>query len=408
MMKTLFIGGMYSKEYEGFFRKNIKNDGYQSAANAFQWSIIKGLFENDADYEVVSFPSLPCYPNGYNNRFTPEVPIAYNGRNVGISLKYNTTILLKEFSIHFRLKKYLKRWVKKNSGEKLVIMTYSPQAAILSAVHSVKKSFPNVATCNIIADLVDDATNPVFKLSIPKYIQARIEQIVVRKSYDFTDKFVLLSEAMLEKIPQANHRYIVVEGIAGDIDSSSDYQLKSSDVKTILYAGTIQKFAGVFDLVKAFKMTKDENYRLEVCGSGADVLEFKQLIEDDPRIIYHGMIPRDEVLKLQKTATLVVNPRKPSVSLTRYSFPSKTMEYLSSGTPMLGYRLEGIPSDYYPYFYSPEDEENETLAKTIDTIFLKSEEERWQFAESAKDFIIKNKTPFEQAKRILSFLAAEQ
>ena len=41
-----------------------------------------------------------------------------------------------------------------------------------------------------------------------------------------------------------------------------------------------------------------------------------------------------------------VNPRPGAADFTRYSFPSKTLEYLDAGKPVLAYRNDGIPPEY--------------------------------------------------------------
>lgn len=63
----------------------------------------------------------------------------------------------------------------------------------------------------------------------------------------------------------------------------------------------------------------------------------------DRRIQYLGSIPHDEILQLQRTASLLVNPRTPEGIYTKYSFPSKTMEYLASGTPTLYMNCQEFP-----------------------------------------------------------------
>ena len=63
------------------------------------------------------------------------------------------------------------------------------------------------------------------------------------------------------------------------------------------------------------------------------------------RIEFLGMLPRTDVLELQSKATILVNPRQPVGDFTKYSFPSKTIEYMASGTPLLMYKLPGIPEE---------------------------------------------------------------
>ena len=101
----------------------------------------------------------------------------------------------------------------------------------------------------------------------------------------------------------------------------------------------------------------------------------------------------------------MINPRKPYLSVTRFSFPSKTMEYLSSGTPMIGYKLEGIPSEYYPYYYTVEDLTSDGLAEVITNVLTKPSEELEAKAKKAFDFIASNKTAEIQAAKIIDFLS---
>jgi hypothetical protein len=47
-----------------------------------------------------------------------------------------------------------------------------------------------------------------------------------------------------------------------------------------------------------------------------------------------------------KSADILVNPRPNNEIYTRYSFPSKNIEYLLSGKVVLGYKLDGMPDCY--------------------------------------------------------------
>ena len=59
-----------------------------------------------------------------------------------------------------------------------------------------------------------------------------------------------------------------------------------------------------------------------------------------------GQVSLNEARALQKTADVLVNPRLNEGEYTKYSFPSKTMEYLSTGRPVVCYKLDGIPDEY--------------------------------------------------------------
>src|SRR5690606_24382556 len=125
---------------------------------------------------------------------------------------------------------------------------------------------------------------------------------------------------------------------------------------------------GIETLLKAFSFTSNPKYKLMICGDGdAKDLVYDYLHKDD-RIKYLGKLPHDKTLLLQKNADLLVNPRTPKGEFTKFSFPSKTMEYLALGTPVLMYKLPGIPNEYFNYCYTIDDYSHEALANKINEI----------------------------------------
>ena len=241
--------------------------------------------------------------------------------------------------------------------------------------------------------------------SFLKKVQLTIQYYQTKKLYKDIDKFILLSKYMVEKIPEAKEKNIVVEGVAKGV-----FNLKTkrncSIEKKLLYTGTIEEFAGVKILVDSFLLTQDPNYRLVLCGYGDENLidYIKQMSQKDSRIQFLGRVDREEAVRLQREATVLINPRQPNGAITKYSFPSKTMEYMTSGTPMIGYKLEGIPEEYYDNMYTIEDNKIETLAKCIDEVLSLSQTDLNEKARKAFEFIKNNKTSQMQVRKIIDFL----
>lgn len=404
-MKILFVTGVYSRESEPILRNQCVNTGLDMAANTFQWNIIEGLAETGVDFHVISYPFLPAYPFRYKCMITPQDDIIWEGRKIGSMLSYNSLFFIKHLSIQNRLYHYAKRWVNEiyQESEEIWIISYTPCSFFSNAIIKLKKKYPRIKYCTIVADLVDDATNPSFNLSLPKLIQAKREQRLVKQSYASIDKFILLSKYMEEKIPPAKDNNIIIEGLASKVDSDS-VKIKDSSLKVLLYAGALEEFTGIIDLLDSFLATDNKSFRLIICGGGSLSKQVRVIADNDNRITFLGNIPRNEVIKLQKEVTLLINPRKPLFDLTRYSFPSKTIEYMSSGTPMIGYKLDGIPEEYFNHMYIPNDLSNESLTQTLNDTLSRDPIELKEFGESAKDFIRNNKEASIQVAKILSFL----
>ena len=109
---------------------------------------------------------------------------------------------------------------------------------------------------------------------------------------------------------------------------------------------------------------KGENYELWLCGNG-DLDMVREFSDKDKRIKYLGILSHKEVKALQKQASILVNPRHSYDRYTMYSFPSKTMEYMASGTPTLMSRLKSLPKEYYEHLFFFDDESIEGMSKTI-------------------------------------------
>ena len=103
---------------------------------------------------------------------------------------------------------------------------------------------------------------------------------------------------------------------------------------------------------------------------------------------------------------LLVNPRTPEGEFTKYSFPSKTMEYMASGVPVLMYRLPGIPEEYFNYCYKVEDVGETALTKAIEDVLNKSSEELANMGKSAREFILEHKNPIAQMGKVVEFIKA--
>lgn len=307
----------------------------------------------------------------------------------------------KAASVRHRTEKNIIRWVKANQDkkEKIVILIYNS----CSACKRIKKKFPEVSIVSVVTDLVDNIMEAAIYNSPLKRIQATLVTRQVKSLYPYIDKFVLLSKLMEEKIPQAVGRSIVVEGIYAEDGQRAQVQ-KEGDARVLLYTGGMDEYSGVRALVEAFRQTSNPDFRLKVFGIGGLVPFVKQESEKDKRIEYGGVLPHSEIVRLQAQATCLINPRKPNGDITKYSFPSKTMEYMASATPMIGYRLEGMPQEYYQHMYTPRDLSVEALCETIERVLTLPKKEMEAFGEKARRFILENKTAGQQVAKIIEFI----
>ena len=127
-------------------------------------------------------------------------------------------------------------------------------------------------------------------------------------------------------------------------------------------------------------------------------------LEKDSRISYLGLLPTEKVRELQRQVTLLVNPRHSAEEFTKYSFPSKTLEYMASGTPVLMSPLPSMPNEYKEYLYLFDDETVEGMSKAMADILAKDEKELSAKGIGAKSFIMERKNPKAQVEKIIEII----
>ena len=405
VMKILFVSSIIPEAYLTYF-KSYSKVGVGGASDVFQKAVLQGLVENDANFDIISYPTLGCFPHNYKKIFTPQGVFEVANGKKGKLRRYCTILGIKEKSLQWRAKRDIGKWLKANNAaeEPVAVLTYNFDTPAMWALMRLKKHYPKMVVATIVTDLVDDFFNPIYKIGRIKAIQLRAQEKIVRQSYKIVDKFILLSKPMEEKIPQAVGKSIVVEGISHK-DDYTFIPKNECKIKTLLYTGSLGDQTSVKELVDGFLLTVNPDFRLVICGDGKYAPYIRQKTIEDNRIIFKGFVARDEAVRLQQEATAVINPRKPTIDLTRYSFPSKTIEYLSSGTPMIGFKLNGIPDEYFNYMYTVDGLADSDMAQTITAVLEKPQNELNKKAENAMLFVAENKNSKVQIARILDFIA---
>lgn len=217
--------------------------------------------------------------------------------------------------------------------------------------------------------------------------------------------YVLLTEAMNDYIRNSHKPYVILEGHA---DISMREKIPAMDKKqparTVFYAGGVSRQYGLADLTEGFLKADIPNARLEIYGPGDYVKELQQIAEKDHRVFYGGMLLNTQIVEKEQEATLLVNPRPTHEEFVKYSFPSKTMEYMASGTPVLTTRLPGMPKEYYPHVYFIEEESADGIASALKTVLERSDEELFRKGQEARDFVLNGRNNVVQAEKLLSML----
>ena len=146
------------------------------------------------------------------------------------------------------------------------------------------------------------------------------------------------------------------------------------------------------------------NTELHVYGSGDYVEKLTELVRERENVKYLGVAPNSEIVKAEVAATLLINPRPSHEDYTKYSFPSKTMEYLATGVPVVMNRLPGIPKEYEEHIFYTENSTAKALAEAITNVLNIDDNILLNHGRKAAAFIFENKNSEAQAKKTVELI----
>ena len=370
-MKILVICGIYAEENEQEVLSCTKGYAEQSA-NIFQRKLIRGIEKNKIDFKVISAPLIGAYPMRFKkSRFTgfSEKCDKYE------YVMFNNIWGIRNISRADSLKKSIKKYFEKEAEEEFLILVYCPHTPFLEAAIYAKELKPKSKVCLVVPDLpqymnLNESGRGLYDFFKKIDIQ-HMEKFIAK-----VDSFVLLTEPMKDVLHVGERPYIVVEGIV-DLDS---YKIKeknivSDGIKRIVYTGKMNMKFGIKELVDSFTQIEDSNYRLILCGDGDARPYVEEKAKIDKRIEYKGMVTSSKAKEYIDLADVLVNPRPNNEEYTKYSFPSKNIEYLMTGKPVVAYMLDGMPGYYKDFLFEiPSGELNfkQTLLESSEKKLAKS------------------------------------
>lgn len=396
-MKILYISALSSERLiSHIYSKTQANPGF--AVQKFSRLLVKGLVHNDA--EVISISNAPI-----TREFTKRLWINL-GRETEESVAYQympfiNIPFLKQICIFVCSFFYVLIWGLKYREDKAIICdVLCVSSSIGSLLASKLCGLRSVAVVTDIYDQMVGQKTRGFKTVIKK-----LAGILNKKYVGLFDRYILLTEDMNAIVNPKKKPFIVMEALCDE--KLSDVVWESADKsfpKVIMYAGGLEEKYGLKMLVQAFRTISDDNIELHLYGSGSYVAELVDETKEDRRIKFWGVKSNAEIVEAESKATLLVNPRFTTEEFTRYSFPSKNMEYMVSGTPVLTTKLPGMPSDYYPYVYLIEDETVDGFASAMSSILQLPSEIMQRKGLAARNFVLREKNNIRQGGRIMNLI----
>lgn len=387
-MKVLFICGYFDKNEERDIINNSKGNIHYSA-NLFQQRIIDGFKENNVDITILSAPFVGTFPLEYKK-------IIYFPKSDENYVSFFNLWAIRNYFRYRSLEKKVKKDI--NIREYNYIFVYAPHTPFMKLNKKIKIKQKNCKSILIIPDL-PQFMNLNKNKSIVYTLLKKLDIKLFYNLNNYFDKYILLTKEMNKIINKLEKDNLVIEAITADNIKISNSKIENS-LKTIVYTGRINESFGVKNLIESFLKIKDSNINLIICGNG-DLNEYiKEKQFQDNRIKFYGQVSKTIARNFELNASLLINPRLNDSEYTKYSFPSKNLEYLSTGNKTLCYKLDGIPDEYDNFLYYIDEYESLEIAIKEN---LNHNFNKYTNAELQK--FLESKSCTNQIKKILEFIS---
>ena len=378
-MRVIYVSNLcLPKVYEGLFEdKRLKSS---EAVQKYHRIMAEGFALNGC--EVISLGVVPANKN-VRDKFI-SLP---DGELNGVKYKHLRTInlpiikqLLNAVGVYFNVLKY-------GNKESFVICDGLSYLASKAAVLACK--LKRLKSVVIITDL-------------PEFLVGRDNSAVQRykKLFDQFSGYVLLTEQMAVKLGYQDKPYVVIEGQVDSLEKREVLEEKQYDKKIVMYAGIVRKLYGLKMLVEGFIKADLPDYELHIYGNGDYADEIDEISKHN-NVKHFPSQPNTTIVEKEKRAFLLVNPRPTNEEYTKYSFPSKNMEYMVSGTAVLTTNLPGMPSEYKQYVYLIEEDTEEGICTAFKKIAKLNETEIMEKGKEARDFVLSKKNNKIQTEKII-------
>lgn len=399
-MNIIYLSSSCSEEkFNELRKKGITRKLPQ--AQKYHCLLIEGIAQNldGSLYAISAFP--------VNRQWTKQIFFEQSNETIGkIQYIYDSFInlpVLRQWSRIIRAKRVIRKIYHKNQDCVIICDVLNQSLANAARAKGKKYGIPVIGIVTDVPGHTSGARRKSYSFirrKIAEYAEKNSERNL--KKYD---AYLLLTEAMNSVVNKNEKPYIILEGHCDSKMEQRENNLSDkTQPKIAMYAGGIHKEFGIEMLVNAFVKGNFSDWELHIYGDGNYQKELTELTKKNSNVKYHGVQPNSLIVENQIKATLLLNPRLTEAEYVKYSFPSKTMECMASGTPLCTTKLPGMPIEYYPYVYFFDNETEDGMLATLQDVLGKSEKEYHEFGKRAKEFVMTEKTNVKQAKKLLEFI----
>lgn len=379
-----------------------RTSAFSRAGHLAQLGLVQGLQSAGVDIlQLTGFLAVPTFPRSKRWVVKAEtlelsgVPTRLAGFvNLPLLKPWSLTL-----SLTVQLHQALRRWSK---AERCIVLTYNFNTFV--ALPALWARFRGADVVPVLFD-VDIPGH-----TVPDTLARRLDAWLLRRLLRHVDAAVVITQGLADDL--LNVPSLVVEGGLGATQIQHYTRTYSQGTATerqqtstfnIVLAGALEPYNGVDVLIEAFQALPDPDARLLIAGRGSLEPLLKQAAALDPRIQPQGYLDANGMAKLYQRASVLINHRSDARIDSRYVFPSKLIEYLATGTPIISTVFRSLRQEYQPYLVLLPDETPAALTLALQTVKHDPDSSQ-QRARAGQNFVLQEKSWERQGHRIARFI----
>lgn len=377
------------------------NEAYSPAGTQFQESLLKALTSTSLDVtRVYALRPTPSFPKTKRLIVASRSAVLCDGIATSL-LPFINFGPLKTITSGFALFPRLIAWAWRERRRRRVLLLYnlySPPGIVSVVAGWVTRT----AVVAIVADLQIPGDG-----LLPSTPLRRLDFLLQVRTLPLFDGLVVLTRAAIDDFAP-DVPFIEVEGaVPESLMSPLQMEGKTDHSRCILmYAGGLSELKGVPELLAAFAMLDNAQLELWITGRGPLEGMVHAAAARDARITYWGFPSEAKLHELYGRADILVNPHSASIGSARYLFPSKLIEYMATGLPVVSTcSTPELRARYGEFAVVSCGNGPADLAADLRRVANMSSAERSTIGRNGRSFVIQEKSWHRQAARISSFVS---
>jgi glycosyltransferase involved in cell wall biosynthesis len=376
-----------------------ENPAYSAAGHLLQERILHGLESAGADISAVfSVRTVPSYPR-QRLLFGPgEQDVG--GRYRARLLPFVNLGPVKTLTTSVTLVPELVRWAWRNRRRPRAVLLYN-----VNIPPGIVGLLASRLTGTRIFAIVADIQVPGSGFYADSLLR-RMDYGLQTRTLPLLDGLIVLTRRMASDFAPGTPWLLMEGGVPEDAVAAPLPDAKDADAPVVfMYSGSLTDLKGIPLLLAGFERARGEHLRLWIAGGGPLQAEVEAAAARDGRIRFLGSLPHAEVLRAYAGVDVLVNPHSTRHVTARYLFPSKLLEYLAMGRPVITTcSTPEVREEYGDVAYVMAEEDPAELAALFERVGAMTPAERRERGALCRARVAEGKTWPRQGRRMLDFI----